>query len=117
MLPTGRNMASHLGLQETVDHETLKRPSLNIRLGVGYMKVLLGRLGGHYALVASGYNAGPHNTAKWLKQRKTWQLDEFVESIPYRENRRYVKGVLTSALRYGVLYADGAAPKLPLRLP
>lgn len=117
MLPTGRKMASDLGLQETVNHETLKQPTLNIRLGVGYMKLLLGRLGGHYALVASGYNAGPHNTRKWLKKRKSWELDEFVEAIPFRENRRYVKGVLTSALRYGVLYADGAAPDLPLRLP
>ncbi len=117
MLPTGRKMASRMSVAEPITHETLKRPALNIRLGVGYMARLLGRVKGQYPLVASGYNAGPHNTNKWLKKRGQLQLDEFVEAIPFRENRRYVKSVLTSTLRYATLYADGAAPPLPLDLP
>ncbi len=117
MLPTGRKMAKHMGEPGPITHQTLKQPALNIRLGVGYMARLLRRVKGQYPLVASGYNAGPHNTNKWLKKRGNMQLDEFVEAIPFRENRRYVKSVLTSTLRYATLYADGAAPKLPLELP
>ncbi len=117
MLPTGQKMARHLGETGPISHETLKQPALNIRLGVGYMARLRSRVDGQYPLVASGYNAGPHNTNKWLKKRGNMELDEFVEAIPFRENRRYVKSVLTSTLRYATLYAGGAAPDLPLELP
>lgn len=116
MVPTGQKMASRLQVPGQIDHSRLKDPELNIQLGVGYMGVLAGQLANHLPLVASGYNAGPHNTEKWLKAKPSMQLDAFVEDIPFRENRRYVKSVMTSAVRYAFLYDDGRVPDLAWNL-
>jgi soluble lytic murein transglycosylase len=116
MLPTARAMNKRLEVKGQVDYADLKRPEINIPLGVGYMGRLRQRWGGRDALVASSYNAGPGNTRKWLRARPTWPLDAFVEAVPFRENRRYIKSVLTSLLRYHLL-AGGKHPKLDLTLP
>ena len=115
MLPTAKSMNGHLKLRETIDAEALRDPAVNIPLGAGYMARLHGQLGGHMALVASAYNAGPGNTGTWLHARGSWPLDAFVEAIPFKENRRYVKSVATSWLRYQML-ADRDPPPLPLSL-
>lgn len=116
MLPTGRAMNARLKVVPKIEYSDLKKPAINIPLGTGYMARLRDRWGGRDALVASSYNAGPGNTRKWLKERGNWPLDAFVEAIPYKENRRYVKSVLTSYLRYSLL-SGGKVPKLDLTLP
>ncbi len=110
MMPTAKAMNGHLKVRETIDAEALRDPAVNIPLGAGYMVRLHGQLGGHMALVASAYNAGPGNTGKWLRERGTWPLDAFVEAIPFKENRRYVKSVGTSWMRYQLLSGRDPAP-------
>lgn len=116
MLPTAKAMNQRLGVVESVDYAALKQPAVNIPLGVGYMARLRKRWDGNDALVASSYNAGPGNTRKWVRARGDWPLDAFVEAIPFRENRRYVKSVLTSWRHYGAL-AGHPRPALSLALP
>lgn len=112
MVPTANSMAARIGLDRKLQRQDLTDPALNIRLGTAYMRRLLDRTG-NYAIVASSYNAGPGNTNKWLKRWPKASLDEFVERIPFRENRRYVKSVVTSWLRYRSLYGDGTDAELP----
>ncbi len=116
MPATAKTVAKRLGDRTKITRTALMQPALNIRLGTVYMRRLLDRMGGHYALVSSGYNAGPHNTRKWQKRWRNAQLDEFVERIPFRENRRYVKSVVTSWLRYRALYGKGNGPEIAMRL-
>ncbi|MCB9739253.1 MAG: lytic transglycosylase domain-containing protein [Deltaproteobacteria bacterium] len=116
MLPTAKAMNQRLGIVESIDYAALKQPAINIPLGVGYMARLRKRWDGNDALVASSYNAGPGNTRKWVRARGDWPLDAFVEAIPFRENRRYVKSVLTSWRHYGAL-AGRPRPPLALALP
>lgn len=111
MLPTAKAMNDHLKLRPSLEPADLYQPAINIPLGVGYQKRLHGQLGGHLALVASAYNAGPGNTGKWLAVRGNWSLDLFVEAIPFKENRRYVKNVLTTWMRYRLLLGE------PIPLP
>ena len=117
ILSTGKAMARREGVVGRVDRQRLQDPDLNIRLGARYLGRLAARFEGHPALVAAGYNAGPGGPLKWLRRRPGQELDQFVENIPYRETRRYVKSVLTAWLRYRHLYGAGDPPRVALRLP
>lgn len=78
----------------------LYTPSTNISLGTAYLSDMLKRFDGNRALASAAYNAGPHRVKRWLKERGELPLDIWIESIPFKETRRYVKNVLT----YRVIY-------------
>lgn len=99
MMPdTGAEMAAKLG--ETWQGEAqLFKPEVNIRYGSYYYAELLRRFNGHFALATAAYNAGPGRVAKWLPNRQM-SADMWVETIPYKETRKYV----TSVLSYAIIY-------------
>lgn len=76
----------------------LHEPSLNIKLGTAYLSDMLSRFDNNLAVAAAAYNAGPHRVKHWVK--KELAQDQWVESIPYRETRSYVKNVLAYAVIY-----------------
>lgn len=93
------------------DPESLKNPEINLRIGTAFMRWLFDRYNGNFAIVPAAYNAGPGAADKWLRERGTLPLDEWIETIPYNETRRYTRRVLQS---YGV-YAwldEGRIPAL-----
>ncbi|HWV38688.1 MAG TPA: transglycosylase SLT domain-containing protein [Vulgatibacter sp.] len=96
----------------------LEDPRDNITLGTYYLHHLLRRFGGNHALAAAAYNAGPPAVVRWLEDptRKDLPLDEFVESIPFRETRGYVKAVIANLLAYREVHG-GDALTLPAELP
>jgi soluble lytic murein transglycosylase len=112
--PTGRQIALELK-QPVPSPDDLYAPELNVRFGTWYLSALLERMG-HPALCAASYNAGPSAVAKWVTQRGGLPLDEFIEEIPYKETRGYVKQVLADAQLYAQLYGPTPAP-IPLALP
>mgnify|MGYP002066705332 CR=1 FL=1 len=70
-------------------------------------------------LVSAAYNAGPEVVAAWAgTSGATADPVLFVETIPYRETRGYVKKVLRNYAEYRRIYGrkDLAAP-LPLSGP
>ncbi|MBY4676924.1 transglycosylase SLT domain-containing protein [Marinobacterium arenosum] len=73
----------------------LYRPELNISLGTAYLAEMLDRFDGNIVHATAAYNAGPHRVDRWLKERGKLPLDVWIESIPFRETRNYVKNVLT----------------------
>lgn len=95
--PTARAVAQPLNLPS--DPESLKTPEINLRIGTSFMRSLLDRYKGNFALVPAAYNAGPGNADKWLRERGDLPLDAWVETIPFNETRRYTRRVLQS---YGV---------------
>jgi soluble lytic murein transglycosylase len=112
--PTARAYAKSLGLRS--DPEALKNPETNLRIGANFMRYLFDRYRGNVAVVPAAYNAGPGAADKWLRERGNLPLDEWIETIPYTETRRYTRRVLQS---YGV-YAwldEGRLPDLPRKLP
>jgi soluble lytic murein transglycosylase len=112
--PTARAIATELGVPP-VDEDELFSPDVNIRLGTWYLSGLLSRLG-HPALAAGAYNGGPAPVVKWLNKNPELPLDEWIEDIPYRETRGYVKQVLADYFIYQELYG-GSAGRLSLQLP
>ena len=82
----------------------LATPELNIRLGAKHLKSLLDLYDKNVQLAAAAYNAGAGNVKKWQKGLGALPRDEFVESIPFRETREYVKKVVTAMELYQRLY-------------
>ena len=59
----------------------------------------------------AGSDAGPHAATPWATQGVGRPLDVWVEDIPYRETRRYVKVVMGAWSAYRIL-AGGSPPAL-----
>ena len=112
--PTARGIASELKLPPADDAE-LYLPEWNIRLGTWYLHALMTRLK-HPTLVAGAYNGGPSAVAKWARERGEQPLDEWVEQIPYKETRGYVKQVTADLFIYRQLYGYESTP-LSLQIP
>jgi soluble lytic murein transglycosylase len=85
----------------------LADPGQNVPLGLAYLGILADRFASP-AQVLAAFNAGPAAAAGWSRSRAGMPLDEWVEEIPYRETRRYVRSVLTDWARYRSL--EGGAP-------
>lgn len=69
-------------------------PQTNIAAGSFYLRDLLNLFDEHYALATAAYNAGPGRPKKW-RTNYSIDADIWIENIPFRETRRYVKNVLT----------------------
>ncbi|MEQ1635621.1 MAG: transglycosylase SLT domain-containing protein [Methylococcales bacterium] len=75
-------------------------PAVNIKYGAFYYSKLVHQFDGHFALAAAAYNAGPHRVKTWLPGIKGIAADIWVETIPFKETRKYVAAVLSYALIY-----------------
>lgn len=114
--PTARAIAKRLAEPEPAPAE-LFSPSLSIRYGAWYLSQLMKRFS-HPALAAAAYNAGPDAAVKWVKEKGALPLDLFVEEIPFRETRGYVKQVLADLYLYQSFYGkEAATQRLSLTVP
>ncbi len=103
--------------REAPEPDELYRPELNLDLSAWYVSQLSKRFV-HPALIAAAYNAGPAVTLQWAAQYGSLPVDLFVESLPYKETRAYVKQVVADLYLYQLFYgakADGM--RLPMSLP
>ncbi len=87
----------------------------NLRLGTGYLKLLLDDFEGSQALAAAAYNAGPGRPRRW---RNGPELEPamWAETIPFNETRDYVKKVLSNAAYYGAILEGDSSVSLRARL-
>ena len=100
MPATAQWVASQIGLSR-FRPENVTDPSVNLRLGTAYLRLLLDRLENNTVLATAGYNAGPHRAVAW---RRTLVAPVegaiFVETIPFDETRVYVQNVLVNTIEY-----------------
>jgi soluble lytic murein transglycosylase len=114
--PTGTAIAEKLS-EPRPNPAELFSPDLSIRYGAWYLSQLMKRFA-HPALVAAAYNAGPSAVMKWTKEKGSLPLDLFVEEIPYKETRGYVKQVVADLYLYRTFYGSGGEiPPLALTVP
>jgi soluble lytic murein transglycosylase len=102
---TGRSLSRLLGM--SYSRWKLYNPRVNIQMGTYYLANLIKRFDGSVELALAGYNGGPVRVKKWLKKYKKIDIDEFVEDIPFRETRNYVKKVIKSYYGYKRTYSGG----------
>lgn len=100
LLPrTASSTAAKAGLHHRRSY--LLKPEHNIALGSRYISELLEQYDNNRLPAIAAYNAGPSRVNRWLA-RSDNQLphDIWIESIPFKETRKYVQNVLTYALVY-----------------
>jgi soluble lytic murein transglycosylase len=105
---TAKRVAASSGLPEP-EAEDLFDPATNIRLGVRYLAELSRLFDGNTALMAAAYNAGETAAEKWRGLARSYDEDEMIEQISYRETRAYVKAILRNMRNYRSIYSQGAA--------
>lgn len=118
MLPTARATARSHGIARPTN-ESLLDPRRNIELGSLHIAELSSEFSDNRILVAASYNAGKHRTYAWLRDYKVQDATSFIEIIPFRETREYVKGVLAFAVVYATRHGEDVQLLQPheLQLP
>lgn len=99
---TGRQLARAAGLR--FDSELLYRPEVNIHLGTRFLARLLGRYDESLPVVLAAYNAGPTRANQWRELPEIDHPELFMERVPYRETRDYIRNVLAHQAIYRALY-------------
>lgn len=113
MPATARWTARKLGLDFKPEQITDRQ--INLRLGVGYLKLVLDDVEGSLPMAAAAYNAGPSRLRRW-RDGPPLEVAAWAEGIPFTETRDYVKKVLSNASYYGALLGGAQAVALRSRL-
>lgn len=96
MPSTASYIAQKQGYGDDVTHT---HPEMNVRLGQDYLSYLLenSAVKGDVVSMLVAYNAGPGNLRKWQeKSGDNTDMLLFIETIPVKETREYVKRVMTN---------------------
>jgi len=107
MPATARWVARQVGFKEFHPRRVGEVPT-NVRLGTGYMKLVLESLG-HPVLASTAYNAGPKRARRWRDERPL-EGAIYAETIPFSETREYVKKVMANTVFYAAILQNRVAP-------
>ena len=80
--------------KQRVSRETLFKVNDNLEYGIQYLRYLMDKLNNNTVLVSASYNAGWRKVLEWLPENQALPIDIWIENIPYKETRQYVKAVL-----------------------
>jgi len=94
MPDTARRESKRLGRDRPSQKEILQAEN-NINLGSSYLTRMLERFGGNQALATAAYNAGPNRVDSWIPKTSPVSSDVWVDTLPFKETREYVRAVLT----------------------
>ena len=109
--PTTQKVVRELGM--TYSRDILYDPELNIRTASWYIGRLLSKFKDQIPYGAGSYNSGPRPVMKWMDKNGHHPADVFVELVPYRQTRGYMKKVTETYSRYLYLY-EGVVYDQPL---
>jgi soluble lytic murein transglycosylase len=109
LIPTARMTAKKYGSTASVDGNTLFNPAINIELGTAYMRDQFDSFG-RIEYVAAAYNAGPGRVPGW-RAALPFEIDEFVEAVPFKETKAYIQGVVRNSAQYRRLYDENGSFK------
>jgi soluble lytic murein transglycosylase len=89
---TGRGIGRRLD-KPLKSRQQLLDADVSLEFGSSYLRSLLDQLDEHPVLAAAAYNAGIHRVERWRPAQRSMPADLWIENIPYRETREYVRRV------------------------
>lgn len=92
--------------EKAVSKNNLMKAKININLGTKYLNYLMSRHDGNPLLATAAYNAGSYRVKSWLKSQPAVDADIWIETIPYKETRDYVKSVMAYQQIYQLKAGD-----------
>ena len=104
---TAQQTAKWLGMGFQL--KDLFKPDTNLKIGAKYLDVVYKQMDESPFLALASYNAGPGRVYKWADRFGDVPIDEYVENIPIRQTRIYVKRVMESWQTYRWYFDDGDA--------
>lgn len=93
MPKTAKMVAKELGTPIAHKQE-IYQPAFNVQLGTKHLSQLINTFDQNYLLATAAYNAGGARVKQWLKKNPNLATDQWIELIPFKETRDYVKAVL-----------------------
>ena len=108
---TARGLAQKRGV-DAPKVSALTLPQVSIDFGASFLAISQRELG-HPWLAAAGYNGSPENVAQWLKDFGDLEPELFVERVPYKETRNYIKRVSATMAMYRALDGEPLALDWP----
>ncbi len=106
MPATARAVAAQAGLPP-FGRDRAFDPAWNLSAGSHYLASLLARYRGRLSVALAAYNAGPGRADEWLARPGAPKEDDlWIESIPFRETRSYVRRILLNLWEYSRLYPE-----------
>lgn len=111
MPATGAEIADSTGWPE-YDPSILTDPAISLHFGARYLEDQLARFDGFWPAVLAAYNGGPHNVALWWEfPEREMDAELWIDRIPYKETRNYVKRVIAQYAAYRRLHPDAPASR------
>lgn len=118
IMPRTGHLLADLARDLHYDNGDLEDPTFAVGYGIRYLGLLMDRFDGAYPLAIASYNGGPFNVSSWLRGTgQEMPMDAFVEHIPFRETRDYVKKVSAGYAVYLSLYAPDGTLLVPPETP
>ncbi len=90
--------------------------STNLRFGISYLRKVMNRFDDNTVLATAAYNAGPQRVKSWLPKDGEISPDLWIENVPFKETRNYLKQVLAFSAIYDQRMQQPVTP-LKLRMP
>jgi len=72
----------------------------NIRFGISYLRKVMNRFDDNTVLATAAYNAGSQRVKSWLPKDEQISPDRWIENVPFKETRNYLKQVLAFSAIY-----------------
>lgn len=97
----------------------LYNPITNIDFGTNYLNYLMRRNDGNLLIATASYNAGFGRVRQWIPKDEAVPADIWIETIPFRETREYVKAVMAYYQIYNIRMdqpVDVFAPLVTMRI-
>lgn len=90
---------------QRVSANRLFNPDDNVSIAARYLRDLLRRTDDNWVIATASYNAGYYRVQQWLSDTPV-PVDIWIETIPFRETRDYVKAVLAYQQIYSLLAGE-----------
>ncbi len=99
MPATGREIAKKLNVKHTNKSQLLKAET-NVNFGTKYLNMMLDEFYSQPAMASAAYNAGGHRVKAWQPRGTDMKAEQWIETIPFTETRRYVRSILAYTAIY-----------------
>ncbi|MGQ3890658.1 transglycosylase SLT domain-containing protein [Legionella sp. CNM-4043-24] len=100
LMPSTANLVAKKEKIQYKDKAQLFSSEKNINIGVAYLQHLSKRFHNHPLLIAAAYNAGPRQAVNWMKNQSSGDIDVWIETLPWRETRNYLKNIMAFYVVY-----------------
>ena len=102
MPATAKWTAKKLGMRN-YRRRLVSRVDTNLMLGTYYLEYILTLFDNQSVLASAAYNAGPSRAKKWQSDRSL-EGAIYIETIPFKETRNYVKKVMSNSMYYASIF-------------